>query len=172
MIGLAVEYERTVRRAVRERDMARIMEEKGESREGLDAERDDRFPFGGQSCLYRTGGVEWCLYESFMYRVYGRSAVLIDDDVIKPLRCTIPSSSSTSNEDPTLRDLPSGWLAASSRVRLQGKRKQLSHGSHRIHRVALKYHVTIIINSKRHIVIVYRTSQTSPTGSGACYAIA
>lgn len=29
------------------------------------------------------------------------------------MRCTIPSPSSTSNEDPTLRDLPSGWLAAS-----------------------------------------------------------
>jgi hypothetical protein len=45
VIGLAVEYERTVRRAVRERDMARIVEEKGE-REVLDAELDVRFPFG------------------------------------------------------------------------------------------------------------------------------
>jgi hypothetical protein len=45
VIGLAVEYERTARRAVRERDMARIMEEKGQ-REVLDAERDGRFPFG------------------------------------------------------------------------------------------------------------------------------
>jgi hypothetical protein len=35
VIGLAVEYERTARRAVRERDMARIMEEKGERERGV-----------------------------------------------------------------------------------------------------------------------------------------